>query len=250
MIRSVPARDSFMHKVASKLAPTGAVGHRVASKLAPTGTARFWPLWERARTRQLRASRREQARSHRCRQGFTSRASSLPQVPSGFGFCGSVLARGSFGLQVASKLAPTGTERFWLLWERARTRQLWALRREQARSHRCCRASRREQARSHRCRAVSIFVGACSHATASGSKSRASLLPQVLSGIASRASSLPQGQSGIRYQCVSDRPANWSVWSSRVRVSISSSRSPCMISGSRYRVRLTRWSVMRPCGKL
>ncbi len=146
---SVLARDSF--------------GLQVASKLAPTGTAQFWLLWERARTRQLRASRREQARSHRYRvvlafvgacshataSGFKSRASSLLQVPRGFGCCGSVLARDSLGPQVASKLAPTGTERFWLLWERARTRQLHAQSREQARSYRSCRASRREQARSH-----------------------------------------------------------------------------------------------------
>ena len=166
--------------------------HKVASKLAPTGTARFWPLWERARTRQLRASRREQARSHRCRQGFTSRASSLPQVlsgiasrassllqvPSGFGCCGNVLARDSFMHKVASKLAPTGAERFWLLWERARTRQL--------------RASRREQAHSYRYRVVLAVVGACSHATVSCTKSRASSLLQELSGIASRASSLPR----------------------------------------------------------
>jgi hypothetical protein len=189
---SVLARDSFMHKV--------------ASKLAPTGTEWFWLLWERARTRQLHASRREQARSHRYRVVLAvvgacshatasctkSRASSLPQVPSGFGCCGSVLARDSFMHKVASKLAPTGTEWFWLLWERARTRQLHAQSREQARSYRSCRASRREQARSHRYRAVLAVVGACSHATASCTKSRASSLLQELSGIASRASSLPR----------------------------------------------------------
>jgi hypothetical protein len=276
--------------------------HKVASKLAPTGTEWFWLLWERARTRQLHAQSREQACSHRYRVVLAfvgacshatasctkSRASSLPQVPSGFGCCGSVLARDSFMHKVASKLAPTGTEWFWLLWERARTRQL--------------RASRREQAHSYRYRVVLAVVGACSHATVSCTKSRASSLLQELSGIASRASSLPQvprgfgccgsvlardsfmhkvasklaptGAVGHRVasklaptgetviigvtecrsfasQCVSARPASWSVWSSRVRVSISSPRSPCMILGIRYRVRLRRWSTsLRHCGKV
>jgi hypothetical protein len=42
-----------------------------------------------------------------------------------------------------------------------------------------------------------------------------------------------------------------STWCSRVRRSTSSSRSPATISGRRYSVRpSTRWSVMRPCGKL
>src|SRR5690606_20420602 len=42
-----------------------------------------------------------------------------------------------------------------------------------------------------------------------------------------------------------------SAWCSRVRRSISSSRSPSMTCGSAYRVRpSTRWSVIRPCGKL
>src|SRR4249919_1886809 len=42
-----------------------------------------------------------------------------------------------------------------------------------------------------------------------------------------------------------------STWCSRVSRSTSSSRSPATISGRRYSVRpSTRWSVMRPCGKL
>src|SRR5690606_5172368 len=45
--------------------------------------------------------------------------------------------------------------------------------------------------------------------------------------------------------------ASSSAWCSRVRRSTSSSRLPCRMLGKSYRVRpSTRWSVMRPCGKL
>jgi len=51
-------------------------------------------------------------------------------------------------------------------------------------------------------------------------------------------------------ECVPVSCCSWSAWSSRVNASTSSSRSPATISGSRYKVRLIRWSVIRPCGKL
>src|SRR6185437_6167809 len=45
--------------------------------------------------------------------------------------------------------------------------------------------------------------------------------------------------------------ARSSAWRSAVSASmISSSPSPSMILSSEYRVRFTRWSVTRPCGKL
>ncbi len=57
-------------------------------------------------------------------------------------------------------------------------------------------------------------------------------------------------EGGLGTQPALDSDCSWSAWFSRVSVSISSSRSPVITSGSRYRVRLMRWSVIRPCGKL
>jgi hypothetical protein len=195
---SVLARDAFVHPVASKLAPT-------ENKAPQSSTAQLWLLWERARTRRLRASSREQARSH-TKQGSTiqhsaalalvgacshaapsciqSRASSLPHktrlhnpAQRSFGSCGSVLARGAFVHPVTSKLAPTenkasqsSSAQLWLLWERARTRRLRASSHEQARSH-------RKQGFTVQLSAALALVGACSHAAPSCIQSRASSLP-------------------------------------------------------------------------
>jgi hypothetical protein len=172
------------------------------NKAPQTSTAQLWLLWERARTRRLRASSREHARSH-TKQGSTvqhsaalalagacahaapsriqSRARSLPQktrlhspAQRSFGSCGSVLARGAFVHPVTSKLAPTenkapqsSTAQLWLLWERARTRRLRASSREQARSH-------TKQGSTVQHSAALALVGACSHATPSCIQSRAS----------------------------------------------------------------------------
>ena len=65
------------------------------------------------------------------------------------------------------------------------------------------------------------------------------------------------GQPAVRQQpgdrrghAVSASAASCSAWCSAARRSDSSSRSPSMMASIRYSVRLMRWSVTRPCGKL
>src|SRR5690606_20539305 len=52
------------------------------------------------------------------------------------------------------------------------------------------------------------------------------------------------------HQCASDNCDSWSAWYSDCSAVSTSSRSPSTMASSLYKVRLMRWSVRRPCGKL